>query len=314
MNISVVIPLLNEEPTIAVLLESLLGQTRKPDEIVIVDGGSTDRTCDIIRSYQKLDRSIKLLQFKTTRAEARNIGVSASKSEIVATTDAGCIAEKNWLKRISAPFSNSSVDVVAGFYEMIGETHFGKALSVFLGVTSVKFDDRFMASARSLAFRKNIWQEVGGFPEDLKDTAEDTMFNYKVVNFGAKIVRVKNAIVYWKLPLTYWEAVRKMYLYSKGDAESGIWWHPVKKFSTHNIKVCLIYLRYLIGLYILFHTTVYNDLLFPLILALLFYIFWAFRKVYLQTNDFLAGLYGIILQFTSDLAVMSGFFVGLVVK
>jgi glycosyltransferase involved in cell wall biosynthesis len=314
MKVSVVVTVLNEELTITKLIDSLLIQTSKADEIVIVDGGSTDKTIGIIKRYQKITKNIRLLQFRTSRAEARNIGVNASKCEIIATTDAGCIAEKHWLKRLVEPFKDNKVDVVAGFYKMIGESHFTKALSVFLGVTLSKFDNRFLPSARSLAFRKTIWQKVGGFPEDLKDTAEDTMFNYKIVTLVAKIVRVKDAIVYWRLPSTYINAVKKIYFYAKGDAKSGIWWHPIKKFSTHNIKISLIYLRYLIGLYILLLTMIYKFLELPLILVIIFYMFWAFRKVYIETDDFWAGLFGVLLQFTSDIAIMSGFFVGIIVK
>jgi glycosyltransferase involved in cell wall biosynthesis len=312
MKIAVVVSVFNEESTIGLLLKSLLAQTRKPDEIIIVDGGSCDKTCEIIKNFQLSENVIHLLEVKSTRAEARNIGVSAAKSEIIATTDAGCVAEKHWLERLCKPFASASVDLVAGFYKMVGESHFKKALSVFLGINPERFDDRFLASARSLAFRKTIWKKVGGFPKELKGAGEDTVFNYKMINVGAKIIRVKNAIVYWKLPDTYAEAAKKMFLYAKGDATSGIWWHPVKKFSTHNIKIALIFLRYLIGLTLLFMALSYKFLQFPLILAFFFYIFCSFRKVYRETNDFIAGIYGIVLQFTSDISVMSGFFVGLI--
>ena len=313
MIVSLVVTVLNEEPTIAALLESIISQVKKPDEIIFVDGGSTDKTYDIIKSYQKIDRRIKLYEFKTTRSEARNIGVEASKGDVIVTTDAGCVAEKHWIKKITDPFLDTKVDMVAGFYEMIGGTSsFRRALSVFIGITPDKFDDHFLASARSLAFRKSLWEKVGGFPEGLKDTAEDTLFNYNIIKTGAKIVRVKDAIVYWQLPLTLTEAFKKMYLYAKGDAKSGIWWHPVKKFSTHNLKIVFIYLRYIVAIYLILLVSIYKIFELPLVLGIIFYMFCAFKKVYCQTNSFKAGLYGVIIQFASDIAVMGGFFSGLV--
>jgi glycosyltransferase involved in cell wall biosynthesis len=313
MKVSLVVTVLNEEPTVAALLESIISQTKHPDEVVFVDGGSTDKTCDIIRSYQKIYKNIKLHEFKTTRSEARNIGVEASSGDIVVTTDAGCVAEKHWIKKITEPFSNPKVEMVAGFYEMIGgESSMRRALSVFIGITPDRFDDHFLASARSLAFRKSLWEKVGGFPEGLKDTAEDTMFNYNIIKTGAKIVRVKDAIVYWQLPLTLMEGFKKIHLYAKGDAKSGIWWHPVKRFSTHNLKIAFLYFRYIIALYLLLFVTIYKAFEFPFVLGVIFYMFWAFKKVYCRTNSYKAGLYGVIIQFASDIAVMSGFFMGLI--
>jgi glycosyltransferase involved in cell wall biosynthesis len=113
---------LNEESTIAALLDSIISQIKKPDETIFIDGGSSDRTCDIINNYQNIYKNIKVLEFKTTRSEARNIGIRYSKGEVIVTTDAGCVAEKHWIKKITEPFLNKNIDVVAGFYEMVGNT------------------------------------------------------------------------------------------------------------------------------------------------------------------------------------------------
>ena len=112
----------------------------------------------------------------------------------------------------------------------------------------------------------------------------ETVFNLNLLKAGAKFVTVKNAIVDWLMPNSLTEFANKIKTYAKGDAESGIWWHPVKKWKTHNIKVLTIF-----GRYILF-------LMFPWLL--LVYIVYAFIK---------AGLWGIILQFTSDFACIIGF-------
>ena len=79
MNISLCITTFNEEGSIGSLLNSLLSQTRKPDEILIVDGGSTDKTIEVINHYQKRFGKIKLLKEKCTRAKGRNLGVEIAK-------------------------------------------------------------------------------------------------------------------------------------------------------------------------------------------------------------------------------------------
>jgi glycosyltransferase involved in cell wall biosynthesis len=195
MNISICITVFNEEKTIGALLDSLINQSKKPEEIVIVDGGSKDKTIDIIRHYQKNDKSVKLIIEKCSRSRGRNLGVEIARGEIIAMTDAGCIARFDWLERLTKSFATGRVDVSAGFYQMVTNSAMEKVESVYLGVTPSNFNYNFLPSTRSIAFTKKIWEEVGGFPENLKGSAEDTVFNYKLIKFGAKISRVKDAIV-----------------------------------------------------------------------------------------------------------------------
>ena len=87
--ISVVIPAFNEEENIAQCLVSLCHQTvpRNEYEIIVVDGGSKDATCDIARKYADQ----VFIQTSKKVGGARNDGVNAAKGEIIATTDADCI-------------------------------------------------------------------------------------------------------------------------------------------------------------------------------------------------------------------------------
>lgn len=314
MKVSIVITLLNEEESVSKLLDSLRFQTKKVDEIVIVDGGSNDKTVEIIRHFQKKNKKIKLLVEKCSRAKGRNIGIDIARNEIIAITDAGCIAHKKWLERITKPFVNKEVDVVAGFYKMTGKTAFQKALSTYLGVLPSQFDANYLPSTRSIAFKKELWLKVGGFPEKLADTAEDTVFNYRIVQSGANIARVKNAVVEWGMVGTLREAFSKFFLYAKGDAKSKIWWHPTKKLSSHNIKILFVFARYMVGLTGVI-MAIRNPLLWFVIIAGLFlYIYWSFRKVYVELEDYRVGMWGTILQFMSDLAVMAGFLVGITTR
>jgi glycosyltransferase involved in cell wall biosynthesis len=312
MNISICITVLNEEKGIAPLLDSLLSQSKKPAQIIVVDGGSTDKTVEIIRHYQQKDGRVKLFVEKCSRAQGRNFGVEIAKGDVIAMTDAGCIAQKDWLKKLTTPFATGRVDVSAGFYKMAGNTAFQKAESVFLGIRPSKFNFDFLPSTRSVAFTKKIWTEVGGFPERSEGTAEDTVFNYKLIENGAKISRVKDAIVEWGMPRTLKEFRLKIREYSKGDVKSKIWSFPGKGITSHNIKALFIVLRYAVGLFLLILGIKYHFVLAYLVILLIVYLIWAFRKIYLEFGDWKLSFWGPILQITSDIAVINGFISGLV--
>ena len=314
MKISVCITVLNEEDTISDLLNSLFFQSLKPDEIVIVDGGSKDRTVQIIRHFQKKYGFIKLLQEKCSRARGRNLSIEIARNSIIAMTDAGCIVDKDWLKNITLPFANTrEVQVVAGFYKMTGNTKFQRAESVFLGVTPRKFNSNFLPSTRSIAFLKNVWEKVGGFPENISGAGEDTIFNKKLIENGVKISHMKNATVEWGMPETIYNFQLSIFNYAKGDARSKNWIFPGKGIMSHNIKALSIFARYLIfvviSVYCLLHATYYLP-----VICLFAYFFWSFRKVFLEFGDWQAALWGPVLQMVSDFAVMRGFTKGLIEK
>lgn len=117
-----------------------------------------------------------------------------------------------------------------------------------------------------------------------------------------KYSRVKSAIVGWGMPGTIQEFGFKIFEYARWDAKSGIWWNPVQRFSSHNIHSLLILFRYLIGISILILGFFNHRLWLYGFIAILLYGFWAYRK---------AGLWGIILQFTADFAVIGGFLSGI---
>jgi glycosyltransferase involved in cell wall biosynthesis len=141
MKVSIVITVLNEEKAIKGLLDSLARQTKKPDEIVFVDGGSADRTIQLIKAWAKKRRGAKILVKKgTTIAQGRNIGIKAAKNKIIAMTDAGCVAHPDWLEKITKPFKDPSVGIVAGFYQMTGKTAFQQVLAPYLGIPPEKLN------------------------------------------------------------------------------------------------------------------------------------------------------------------------------
>lgn len=313
MKVSVCITVFNEEGSVGRLLDSLLRQTKKPDEIVIVDGGSSDNTVGVIKKYQKKNENIKLIVEPGSTAEGRNASIKNARHKIIATTDAGCIAKEDWLEKLTGPFKDESVGLAAGFYDMKAKNSMQEAMNLFHGVHPVRFDkDSFLPSTRSVAFKKSVWEDIGGFDEGLEKAGEDTLFFYEIVKRNVKFARVKEARVEWEetADFSLKDSARKFFQYAKGDAQAGIWWHPTKRLASHNIKIASIYLRYFVGLILLMLSIKMPVLLYLLGLLVILYLLWAFYKVYSVIKDWKAGVWGILIQFIADLAVMSGFLAG----
>ncbi|MFA5413863.1 MAG: glycosyltransferase [Methanoregula sp.] len=116
--ISVIIPALNEQGSIDYCLRSLLEQTIDRDsyEIIVVDGGSGDRTRDIAGQYADLVISQK----RGGIGGARGDGVEASQGDILVFTDADTLHRRNWLELIRENLTGQGYDVSTGpvlFYD-----------------------------------------------------------------------------------------------------------------------------------------------------------------------------------------------------
>lgn len=110
--ISVVIPSFNEEERIERCLLSLQKQDfpREEYEIIVVDGGSKDKTREIAEKYA----DVVFIQTSPKVGGARNDGALRAKGDIIATTDADTILPPDWLKRIKSGFSNPDVVMLYG--------------------------------------------------------------------------------------------------------------------------------------------------------------------------------------------------------
>lgn len=313
MKIAFITTILNEEKNIILLLNSILSQTKRPDEVFIVDGGSKDGTVRIVKEWRSKIRSeefrnkIKIVVMSGNRSICRNEAIRRSRSEIIVCSDSGCILEKNWIKNITFPFKNPKVDVVAGFYKGLSQSIFEKSLIPYVLVMPDKVNpEKFLPSARSIAFKKYIWQRIGGFSSEFSSN-EDFVFARKLRKYGANIIFKKNAIVYFFPRKNIKEAFLMFFRFAAGDSESGIL----------RSKVVLIFIRYILIVWLLIYAYYFRlfFILQVIFYILLLYIIWSILKSYKYVREGQAVLFLPLIQFTSDLAVIagtvSGFFKGL---
>jgi len=219
MKVSIICPVYNEEESIEELIKSMLNQTKKADEIIFVDSFSKDGTPEIIKKYKS--EGIKLIQKKSNIAQARNIAIKNAKNKIIACTDASSKLDKNWLKNISQPFKDESIDVVSGGYIAVSEGGIGDYIAMVTVKPMEEWDEKtFIPSGRSIAFKKKAWKAVGGYPEK-SNTGEDTLFGLKLRKKDFKFKLAKDAIVYWRGRNNIKKFAKQFYLYGKGDKKQG---------------------------------------------------------------------------------------------
>lgn len=310
MKISFITTVFNKEKTVSKFLDSLFVQSKLPDEIVIVDGGSSDLTVAKIKN-KKLKMKNYNLKFKIivksgNRAVGRNEAIKQATGDIIACSDAGCILDKSWLKNITEPFKNPKIDVVAGYYKPIAKNVFQKCLAAYTCLMPDRVDpENFLPSSRSVAFRKSVWQKVGGYPEYL-DTCEDLVFAKKLKNTGYKFKTRLDAVVYWPQRKNLKEAARQFYRYAQGDGRAR-YIRP---------QTPLLFLRYLVGISLLIALFVSSSpfILYLISVILFLYLLWSVGKNFKYIKHGQAIFILPILQFTADFAVMAGFLKGLFKK
>lgn len=300
MKTSLIFTVLNEEKTINKLFDSIHRQTKLSTEVIIVDGGSTDKTVSNINKIQKNNSflPIKVIIKKGNRSVGRNEAIKQATGDIIMCSDGGCILDKNWIKEIIKPFIDPEVGVVAGYYKSLSRNVFQKCLIPYVFVMEDKINPRtFLPASRSMAFRKKAWDIVGGFDEKLSHN-EDYDFAKRLKKNGIQIKFQKGAIVYWIPRNSIQESFIMFYRFAYGDAEAGLF----------RGKVIIIFVRYIIGISLVIYYLIYPEYFMLYTLCFIFsaYFFWSIYKNYKYVNDMRAFIYLPLLQLTSDIAVMLG--------
>lgn len=215
-KVSLIIPVRDEAETIQDLLDSVTRQSRMPDEVIFVDGGSRDRTVEMLRSACETNPRFRLIEArKALPGQGRNIGVANALYDWIAFTDAGNRLNDDWLEQlIAAAASDSETAIVCGNFEPVTDTF-------FTGCAAVAYIDNKVPRENGLCrgpfiasslVRKDVWHAVGGFP-DLR-AAEDLIFFEEIERRGYKFKWAPNATVHFFLRPGLWSTFRRFLLYS----------------------------------------------------------------------------------------------------
>jgi glycosyltransferase involved in cell wall biosynthesis len=190
--ISVIIPAYNSASFISVALDSVLAQTHLPDEILVIDDGSTDNTAEVVTAYPPPVRLIR--QKNGGPARARNAAAVQAKGEWFAFLDSDDAWRPAKLERQLTFTSDPKVGIVhnriRGLYtEGVPDR-----------VDFKRLWERNCISASSVLIRREAFLEAGMFPEDLTPT-EDYYLWMRVASKGWSIVTCQEELsVYTPTP------------------------------------------------------------------------------------------------------------------
>jgi glycosyltransferase involved in cell wall biosynthesis len=238
MNVSVIATVKNAGDELRPLLDSLIAQSRPPDEVVICDGGSTDHTLAVLQEYQAWLPLQVVIAPGSNISQGRNRAIERAAGPVIAATDAGVVLAPYWLEELVRPIEEASAVVVSGWFEADPYSDF----EVVMGATVLPEPadiepDKFLPSSRSVAYLKSAWKLVGGYPEWL-DYSEDLVFDLALREHYGPFPFARRAVAYFRPRGSWPDFFRQYYLYARGDGKAGLW------LQRHAIR----YLTYLVGL------------------------------------------------------------------
>jgi glycosyltransferase involved in cell wall biosynthesis len=219
-KVSLIATVKDAGPYIAEFLTSIEGQTRAPDQVVIVDGGSTDGTLEALRATPW----VTLLEEPGANiARGRNLAIAKASHDTIAVSDADCVLAPDWLERI-VELIEGGASVSMGTYRPLTSSFF-EACAAAISIKELQElrPETYMPSARSVAFTREAFDAGGGYPEWL-DIGEDMYLNRMWKKAGVGMELAAGAVVYRRPrpgPRAYW---RQFVAYAEGDALGGM--HP----------------------------------------------------------------------------------------
>ena len=223
MRVSVICTVLNEGDSIRRLMDSVMAQTRQPDEFVIVDGGSRDHTVAVLREYEGRLPIRVLVEPGANISRGRNAAIAAATGQIIAATDAGVWLEPQWLEELVRPLLQGEAEVCAGFFASDPHSTFEIAMGATVLPDVEDIDPTtFLPSSRSVAFTKAAWEAAGRYPEWL-DYCEDLIFDLRLREEVGRFAWAPAALAHFRPRSTAKAFTKQYYRYARGDGKADLW-------------------------------------------------------------------------------------------
>lgn len=211
LRVSVIIPVYNGAATLPTSLRALQEQTRLPDEVIVVNDGSTDGSADVARGFG----TRVISQHNTGPAAARNRGAAAAGGDILLFTDADCAPAPDWVERMVAAFADPNVAGAKGTYRT-------RQRGLVARFVQAEYEDRYdrmrpleaidFIDTYSAGYRRDVFISSGGFDTSFPTASvEDQEFSFRLAEAGHRLVFVPDAQVFHTHDRTLGEYARRKF-------------------------------------------------------------------------------------------------------
>lgn len=206
-KVSIIVPLYNSYNYLSICLDSLINQTYKDIEIIVVDDKSTDKSVSLLRKYERENKNIKIICGKKNQglSHARNEGIKVAKGDYVFFIDSDDFIDKTGIATLVAlakKYNAEVVDMERVFWykrknKILTFTE-NKKLKEDLVLDSIRKDNRSLTLPRYATgklYKRDIIDTVQ-FDENLR-CYEDTLFNHQIKNLFNKYVYAKDVFYHY---------------------------------------------------------------------------------------------------------------------
>ncbi len=284
--ITIVIPTYNEEIYIGECLESILNQrTRHSFEIIVVDGGSSDSTVEIVKSLQTNHNDIALLSNPHQYTPfALNIALKYAKGKFISRVDAHSYVPNNHLEKCIETFNSGKINHpklagVGGRWECANKDNLGKAIFYVTnswfggGISKYRYAKTPQLVRTVLAgfYPKTILKKEAFANEDFIK-AQDAELNWRLIKTGYKLLYSPAIITYYFEVSSFKRLAKKMFTYGQARMQL-IKEHPSS--FTPSQGVSPMFVIYLLILPLIFH--IHRLTLLPALIYLALNIFFSLR-------------------------------------
>lgn len=307
--ISVICPTFNEQQYIEQLIKFFVNSKPADKELLIIDGGSSDKTIEIVKNWSKDYPNIRLLYNSDKFVPyALNIGIKESSGDPIVRLDAHTEYSYDYFEKILETFLSTNADIVGGPMRAIGKTPFQRAVafctstSFGIGGSKIHQDDYDGESDHVYlgAWKRKLFSEVGLFDEHLKRNQDDE-FHYRARSMGKKIYQ-NGEIKSFYFPRSSYKKLLKQYF------QYGLFKPLVLKKVKSEAK-----LRHLIpAIFVIYLIMLPIAIKFPIyLLPLLIYLIIGFLFSMINTMNVTEKFVSWVIYFLLHISYGTGFILGL---